>query len=99
MNQERPLWCAGIDVGSSAIKIAILHDRGGDGARLHGQVVERLRRRDPLQVVDSALDQALQQAGLRRAQVDYIATTGEGEKVECRTGHFYGNTVRRRAGR
>jgi len=94
----RPLWCAGIDVGSSSIKVAILHDRGADGASLSSQVVERLRRRDPLAVVDSALDQALQQAGRRRDQLDYVATTGEGEKVEHRTGHFYGMTTHARGG-
>ncbi|MBM4059530.1 MAG: benzoyl-CoA reductase subunit D [Planctomycetes bacterium] len=92
------MWCAGIDVGSSSIKVAILHDRGADGASLSSQVVERLRRRDPLAVVDSALDQALQQAGRRRDQLDYVATTGEGEKVEHRTGHFYGMTTHARGG-
>jgi len=95
---RRELWCAGIDVGSSAIKIAIVHDRGPDGATVRGQMVERLRRRDPLQVVGTALEQALQLAGLRQQQLDYIATTGEGEKVECRTGHFYGMTTHARGG-
>lgn len=95
---QKPLWAAGIDVGSSAIKVAILHDQGALGAALKGQVVERLRRRDPLDVVDSALDQALSLAGLDRRQLDYVATTGEGEKVECRTGHFYGMTTHARGG-
>jgi benzoyl-CoA reductase subunit D len=95
---EDPLWSAGIDVGSSAVKVTVLRDAGPAGAVLHGQVVERLRRRDPLQVVGSTLDQALQAAGLERSQLDYIATTGEGEKVECRTGHFYGMTTHARGG-
>lgn len=51
-----------------------------------------------MQVVDGALSQALEGAGLRREQLDYIATTGEGEKVECRTGHFYGMTTHARGG-
>lgn len=92
------LRVAGIDVGSSAIKVAVLRDRGGDGALLVGQATERLRRRDPLDVVDSTLEAALALAGLRRDELDYIATTGEGEKVEFRTGHFYGMTTHARGG-
>jgi len=92
------LWTVGIDVGSSAIKVVVMHDRGGGGAELRVQVTERLRRRDAMQVVDSALAQALQQAGREREQIDYIATTGEGEKVVCRTGHFYGMTTHARGG-
>ncbi len=98
MKPDEPLWAAGIDVGSSSIKVAILQDRGPAGATLTARVVERLRRRDPLQVVEGALQQALQAAGLRRGQIDYVATTGEGEKVEDRTGHFYGMTTHARGG-
>ncbi|MBZ0150238.1 MAG: benzoyl-CoA reductase subunit D [Planctomycetes bacterium] len=92
------MWVAGIDVGSSAIKVAILRDHGAAGAELAAHLVERLRRRDPLQVVDAALQQVLATAGLSRAQLDYVATTGEGEKVEDRTGHFYGMTTHARGG-
>ncbi len=97
MSPSGAMWTAGIDVGSSAIKVAVLHDHG-DRAELRGQVVERLRRREPLEIVDGALDQALQQAAIRRDQLGYIATTGEGEKVACRTGHFYGMTTHARGG-
>lgn len=96
---QRALWSVGVDVGSSAIKVVVMRDEGAGGARLCAQIVERLRRRDALQVVDSALEQALRQADLKRADVGYIATTGEGEKVECRTGHFYGMTTHARGAR
>jgi benzoyl-CoA reductase subunit D len=92
------MWSAGIDVGSSAIKVAIVHDRGTAGAELVAKVVERLRRREPPQVVEQALAQALHAAGLTRADLGYVATTGEGEKVEGRTGHFYGMTTHARGG-
>lgn len=91
------MWTVGIDVGSSAIKVAVLRDHGTT-AELAGSVVERLRRREPMDVVDAALDQALAQAGVPRPEVGYIATTGEGEKVACRTGHFYGMTTHARGG-
>ena len=97
MNAER-MFTAGIDVGSSAIKVALLEDRGEDGATLLGKVVERLRRREPMQVAEDALAQALAAARLRRDELGYIATTGEGEKVEFRTGHFYGMTTHARGG-
>jgi benzoyl-CoA reductase subunit D len=92
------LWVAGIDVGSSAVKVAVVRDRGALGAELRAHAVERLRRRDPLQVVDGALLQALAQAKLGLEDLDYVATTGEGELVACRTGHFYGMTTHARGG-
>jgi benzoyl-CoA reductase subunit D len=96
---DRDLLTAGIDVGSAAVKVAILNNpAAAGGERMLAGVVERIRRRDPLRVVDSALEQALAQAGLRRERLDYVATTGEGELVEFRTGHFYGMTTHARGG-
>ena len=90
------LLTAGIDVGSSAVKIVLARDSGPDGAELLAGHSERLRRRDPLPVVELTLDAMLQREGLRRDQLDYIATTGEGEIVAFRTGHFYGMTTHSR---
>jgi benzoyl-CoA reductase subunit D len=98
VSPARALWTAGIDVGSSAVKVAIVHDAGPGGAELRAHAVERLRRRDPMQVADAALAQALELAGLQQRDLDYVATTGEGEKVTCRTGHFYGMTTHARGG-
>ena len=89
----------GIDVGSAAIKVAVM-DTDGEGAeRLRGAVTERVRKRDSLAVVDSAYEAALADAGVAREAVDYVATTGEGESVAFRTGHFYGMTTHARGGR
>lgn len=89
---------AGIDVGSAAVKMAIM-DSGGQGAeRLLEGVVERIRRRDPLAVVDGIYDATLSGLRLARADVAYVATTGEGEGVRFRTGHFYGMTTHARGG-
>jgi len=93
---EDTLLTAGIDVGSSAIKVAILRDEGAGKETLLAGLGKRLRRRDPLPVTESALGEALDQAGLRRDELDYIATTGEGEIVTFRTGHFYGMTTHAR---
>jgi benzoyl-CoA reductase subunit D len=89
---------AGIDVGSSAIKTAIVEDRANGEPRVLATRTERIRRRDPLRVAEEAFEQSLDQAGLRRADLAYIATTGEGETLSFRTGHFYGMTTHARGG-
>jgi len=94
----RPLLVAGIDVGSSAIKIVLLEDNGEEAARVLLGRSERIRRRDPQKVVESLYEQCLDQAGLERDQLGYVATTGEGELVAFRTGHFYGMTTHARGG-
>jgi benzoyl-CoA reductase subunit D len=87
---------AGVDVGSSAVKVAILRERRDGSHELCATATERIRRRDPLQVVDSAFAHACTEAGVAAADLDYVATTGEGEAVAFRTGHFYGMTAHAR---
>jgi benzoyl-CoA reductase subunit D len=78
-------------------------DAGGGGAGRTGQreellacYLERVRRRDVLPVVEECFEAALRQAGVRRDELDYIATTGEGDNIPWRTGHFYGMTTHAR---
>lgn len=82
---------AGIDVGTGAIKVALM-----DEGRLVQSYLERLRRRDVHEVVEESFDAALRQAGWRKEELDYIATTGEGDQIPWRTGHFYGMTTHAR---
>ena len=82
---------AGMDVGSSSVKTCILAD--GDVLALR---VDRIRRRDLRKVIDESYEAALADAGLRRDDVAYLATTGEAEIVEFRRGHFYGMTTHSR---
>ncbi len=95
---QTPMVTAGIDVGSSAIKVAIMKSAPNGDAEMLAHGSERLRRRDPLHVVESTLDDALADAAVPRSELDYIATTGEGEVVTFRTGHFYGMTTHARGG-
>jgi len=92
------LRVAGVDVGSSAIKIVILEDTEGRPPNVLVGHRERVRRRDPADVAGSLFEACLRQAGLRRDELDYVATTGESEMVEFRTGHFYGMTTHARGG-
>ena len=89
---------AGIDVGSAAIKVAIAETDERGGERLLAAITERIRRRDSMAVVESVYDAALVQAGASPSDVTYVATTGEGEAVAFRTGHFYGMTTHARGG-
>ena len=94
----------GIDVGSSAVKAAVVrHTQLGAGA-LDGQRAllathrERLRKRDVLPVIEETIARALVAASVRREDVSYLATTGEGDLVPERSGHFYGMTTHARGG-
>lgn len=82
---------AGIDVGSGAAKAVLM-----DGEKLLAQHLERIRRRDVMEVVDESFEAVLRSAGVRRDELAYIATTGEGDGVPWRTGHFYGMTAHAR---
>lgn len=93
---RRLFLSAGIDVGSSAVKMAIVEDRAEEGAELILGRVERIRRRDPTRVAEEVFKSALDESGLSRERLDYVATTGEGELVSSRTGHFYGMTTHAR---
>jgi benzoyl-CoA reductase subunit D len=92
------LTVAGIDVGSSAVKAVVLKDCPGKEPQILGTLRERIRRRDPKEVADSMMVNLLAQVGVERDDLAYIATTGEGEMVEHRTGHFYGMTTHARGG-
>ncbi|HMK78550.1 MAG TPA: benzoyl-CoA reductase subunit D [Xanthobacteraceae bacterium] len=86
---------AGIDVGTGAVKAALFQVEGGEAAWL-SRATLRIRQRDPMELARVAFDQTLADAGLREEQVDYVATTGEGEGVPFHTGHFYSMTTHAR---
>jgi bcr-type benzoyl-CoA reductase subunit D len=98
--------CAGIDVGSSAVKAVVVEDHaqgtalpGANGAaRILGLGACRVRGRGLVEVVRSAFELALATAGVTRADLDYVATTGEADCVDFRTGHFYSMTTHARGG-
>ncbi len=85
----------GIDIGSGVVKTALFKTEGGKSEWL-ARRVERIRRRDNLQLAKAGYDEVLEEAGLKPADVDYVATTGEGENVKFATGHFYSMTTHAR---
>ncbi|HET6163952.1 MAG TPA: benzoyl-CoA reductase subunit D, partial [Planctomycetota bacterium] len=89
----------GIDIGSSAVKLVLARtepDGASERVLLLGQRLERLRRRDPIEIARREHQELLAQAGVRPDELEYVATTGEGERIEFRTGHFYGMTAHAR---
>lgn len=89
----------GIDIGSGVVKTTLFRtqDAGGPSEWL-ARRVERIRRRDNMQLAKAGYDEVLEEAGLRPSDIDYVATTGEGENVKFATGHFYSMTTHARGG-
>ena len=86
---------AGIDVGTGAIKVALFNVEGGAETCLVKRV-DRMRQRDPMKLAEQIYEDALAEAGLKREDVAYCATTGEGEALHFHTGHFYSMTTHAR---
>jgi benzoyl-CoA reductase subunit D len=86
---------AGIDVGTGAVKAAIFRVENGESEWL-SRTTLRIRQRDPMELARTAFDQVLADARLTEKDVDYVATTGEGEGVPFHTGHFYSMTTHAR---
>lgn len=87
---------AGVDPGASTVKVAIFRSNAGQDAELLASRVQRIRRRDVAQVVRATFDEACSEAGCTDRDFDYIASTGDGDSVGFRTGHFYSMTTHAR---
>ena len=87
----------GIDVGSGAVKSVLFRIEDGEPVWL-AKRCERIRRRDPISLALEGRDGVLEDAGLKLDDIDYTATTGEGESVTFATGHFYSMTTHARGG-
>ena len=82
---------AGIDIGTGVVKAALFNVENGNETWLSRSLL-RIRQRDPIELARVAYDNALEDAKLRAEEVNYVATTGEGESVPFHTGHFYSMT-------
>lgn len=87
-------YCLGIDVGSSHIKIALVDY--GEMPIVVDVVNEKIRKRNPTLVIDKAVDTLLEEHGLSYDDLVYVASTGEGELVRRKRGHFYSMTTHSR---
>lgn len=105
------LKTVGIDIGSSAIKVALLeHPRieekmvscqapdpaDGQHSRILGVSLERIRKRIPNSVASLCLEQVLRDAEVEMDDIAYVSMTGEGDTFPLKTGYFFGMTTHSR---
>lgn len=84
-------YTLGIDVGSSFIKIALIDY--SDKPKIIELTNEKIRKRNPTVLINKAIDDILQRHNLNYEDLMYVASTGEGELVERKRGHFYSMTT------
>ncbi|MGZ8428047.1 MAG: BadF/BadG/BcrA/BcrD ATPase family protein, partial [Candidatus Deferrimicrobiaceae bacterium] len=85
----------GVDVGSGVINTALFRVEGEKSEWL-SRWDTRIRQRNAFALVEESMKSVLDSAGLQRDDVDYVATTGEGESLPGATGHFYSMTTHAR---
>lgn len=84
-------YTMGIDVGSNFIKLVLVDY--SDKPKLVDKITEKIRKRNPTQVADEMIQTMLAKHNLRYEDVAYLASTGEGDLVKRKRGHFYGMTT------
>ena len=87
-------YTLGIDVGSSFIKLALVDYQ--DQSTIKDILIEKIRKRNPTQVIEKAVDTVLERNNLEYEDIIYVASTGEGELVSRKRGHFYSMTTHAR---
>ncbi len=91
------LYTVGIDVGSNSIKTVLMeHDDNGSEAKLLFSDLSKIRKRETKLVAEQSFEQVLSRASLTPDDIAYVATTGEGDMVDFRRGHFYSMTAHSR---
>ncbi len=88
-------YTAGIDVGACAVKVAVVSFDEGPASPI-ALTVERFRKRDMRGVIRGCFERSLEKAGIPESALAYAASTGCGELVDFRRGHFYGMTTHAR---
>lgn len=81
----------GIDVGSNFIKL-VLVDYSAHPTILDKHT-EKIRKRNPSIVVEEMIQAMLSKHNLVYENIAYLASTGEGDLVKRKRGHFYGMTT------
>lgn len=94
------IYTMGVDVGGSYVKAVLMsYDKETGDHQLIDKQTEKIRKRNPKDVVVEAVDLILERNNLNYDKdISYLASTGEGEMVEKKTGHFYSMTSHARGG-
>lgn len=94
------IYTMGIDVGGSYIKtVLVLYNKETGQHQLIDKQTEKIRKRNPKEVSAETIRMILERNNLNyEKDIAYLASTGEGEMVESKTGHFYSMTSHARGG-
>ncbi|MBL7896841.1 MAG: benzoyl-CoA reductase subunit D [Bacteroidia bacterium] len=94
------IYTMGVDVGGSYVKAVLMqYDNETGNHKLIDKQTEKIRKRNPKDVVVDAVDIILDRNKLNYDKdISYLASTGEGEMVIKKTGHFYSMTSHARGG-
>ncbi len=97
---ENSIYTMGVDVGGSYVKAVLMsYNKETGDHKLVDKQTEKIRKRNPKDVVVEAVDLLLERNNLNYDKdISYLASTGEGEMVEKKTGHFYSMTSHARGG-
>ena len=90
------LYTIGIDVGGSYIKGVLMKYNGQP--EIITRKTEKVRKRNPETLSESLLSSLLEVRNLKYEDVAYVASTGEGEMIPRKRGHFYSMTTHSRGG-
>lgn len=91
---ENTVYTMGIDIGSNFIKLILMNY--SENPSILDKQTEKIRKRNPTQVADEMVQAMLSKHNLRYEDVAYLASTGEGDLVRKKRGHFYGMTTHAR---
>lgn len=84
-------YTMGIDVGSNFIKLILIDY--SDNPKIVDKHTEKIRKRNPTHLADEMIQTMLQKNSLKYEDMTYLASTGEGDLVKRKRGHFYGMTT------
>ena len=96
MTMKNSIYTMGFDVGSNFIKLVLMNYSATP--TIIDKHTEKIRNRNPSQVADEMIQLMLQKHELRYEDIAYLASTGEGDLVRRKRGHFYGMTTHARGG-
>jgi benzoyl-CoA reductase subunit D len=93
---EKEFYTMGVDVGGNNIKAVLVNY--SDNPRIIDKHTEKIRKRNPANVAEEIIEYLLDKHQLRYQDIAYLASTGEGEMVTRKRGHFYSMTTHARGG-
>ncbi len=97
---KNTIYTMGVDVGGSYVKGVIMsYDHENGNHKIVDKQTEKIRKRNPKDVVVDTVDMLLERNNINYDNdIAYLASTGEGEMVHKKTGHFYSMTTHSRGG-